>query len=146
MFNPSNYNRFDPKLLSISKVADDLFYVNRYKIFYDAKELRITVPQCEVNQFTDKFNQPQIKLTCNDINFNKFKEYYQVHKIDCQYYAGIITEIAWERPEIHSRSLETLRELWWKNRHNKGQIWYGPQAEYIKKRQKNREELYQKRH
>ena len=72
MFNPSNYNEFDPKLLSISKVADDLFYVNRYKIFYDAKELRITTPQCEVNQFTDKFNQPQIKLTCNDINFNKF--------------------------------------------------------------------------
>ena len=72
MFNPSNYNQFDPKLLSISKVADDLFYVNRYKIFYNAKELRITVPQCEVNQFTDKFNQPQIKLTCNDLNFNKF--------------------------------------------------------------------------
>ena len=72
MFNPSNYNQFDPKLLSISKVVDDLFYVNRYKIFYDAKELRITASQCEINQFTDKFNQPQIKLTCNDINFNKF--------------------------------------------------------------------------
>ena len=71
-FTPSNYNKFDPKLLSISKIPDDLFYVNRYKIFYDAKELRITAPLCEVNQFTDRFNQPQIKLTCNDVNFNKF--------------------------------------------------------------------------
>ena len=32
----------------------------------------------------------------------------------------------WERLEISSRKLEIPREHFMKDRHNKGQIWYGP--------------------
>ena len=72
MFNPSNYNEFDPNLLSISKIPDDLYYVKKYKIFYDAKELRITTPPSELNLFTDRFNQKQVRINNNDVVFNKF--------------------------------------------------------------------------
>ena len=72
-FSPENYTEFNEKLLSISKIADDLYYVKKYKIFYDAKELRITTPPSELNIFTDRYNQKQVRINNNDILFNNTK-------------------------------------------------------------------------
>ena len=77
-FSPENYTEFNEKLLSISKIADDLYYVKKYKIFYDAKELRITTPPSELNIFTDRYNQKQVRINNNDILFNKF-----IRKLEC---------------------------------------------------------------
>ena len=73
MFDQSNYNTFDSNKLSIAISSDNLFYVNRYKIYYDAKEFRIRAPEnSNIIEFTDKYNQKQIKLTCHENTFNKF--------------------------------------------------------------------------
>lgn len=73
MFDQSNYNTFDSNKLSIAISSDNLFYVNRYKIYYDAKEFRIRAPDnSNITEFTDKYNQKQIKLTCHESSFNKF--------------------------------------------------------------------------
>ena len=72
MFDSTNYNTFDSNKLSISISSDNLFYVNRYKIYYDAKELRIQPFNYKITEFTDKYNQKQLKLTCHESTFNKF--------------------------------------------------------------------------
>ena len=73
MFDKTNYNTFDSNKLSIAISSDNLFYVNRYKIYYDAKELRIQPSDhYNITEFTDKYNQKQIKLTCHENTFNKF--------------------------------------------------------------------------
>ena len=72
MFDSTNYNTFDSNKLSIAISSDNLFYVNRYKIYYDAKELRVQPSNYKITEFTDKYNQKQLKLTCYESNFNKF--------------------------------------------------------------------------
>ena len=73
MFDKTNYNTFDSNKLSIAISSDNLFYVNRYKIYYDAKELRIQPSDhYKITEFTDKYNQKQLKLTCHESTFNKF--------------------------------------------------------------------------
>lgn len=72
MFDSTNYNTFDSNKLSIAISSDNLFYVNRYKIYYDAKELRIQPFNYKITEFTDKYNQKQLKLTCHESTFNKF--------------------------------------------------------------------------
>ena len=72
MFDSTNYNTFDSNKLSISISSDNLFYVNRYKIYYDAKELRIQPFNYKITEFVDKYNQKQLKLTCHESTFNKF--------------------------------------------------------------------------
>ena len=72
MFDSTNYNTFDSNKLSIAISSDNLFYVNRYKIYYDAKELRIQPSNYKITEFTDKYNQKQLKLTCHESTFNKF--------------------------------------------------------------------------
>lgn len=72
MFDSTNYNTFDSNKLSIAISSDNLFYVNRYKIYYDAKELRVQPSNYKITEFTDKYNQKQLKLTCHESTFNKF--------------------------------------------------------------------------
>ena len=72
MFDSTNYNTFDSNELSIAISSDNLFYVNRYKIYYDAKELRIQPFNYKITEFVDKYNQKQLKLTCHESTFNKF--------------------------------------------------------------------------
>ena len=73
MFDSTNYNTFDSNKLSIAISSDNLFYVNRYKIYYDAKELRIQPSDhYKITEFVDKYNQKQLKLTCHESTFNKF--------------------------------------------------------------------------
>ena len=73
MFDKTNYNTFDSNKLSIAISSDNLFYVNRYKIYYDAKELRIQPSDhYKITEFVDKYNQKQLKLTCHESTFNKF--------------------------------------------------------------------------
>ena len=72
MFDSTNYNTFDSNKLSIAISSDNLFYVNRYKIYYDAKELRIQPFNYKITEFVDKYNQKQLKLTCHESTFNKF--------------------------------------------------------------------------
>ena len=72
MFDSTNYNTFDSNKLSISISSDNLFYVNRYKIYYDAKELRVKPFNYKITEFVDKYNQKQLKLTCHESTFNKF--------------------------------------------------------------------------
>ena len=73
MFDKTNYNTFDSSKLSIAISSDNLFYVNRYKIYYDAKELRIQPSDhYKITEFVDKYNQKQLKLTCHESTFNKF--------------------------------------------------------------------------
>ena len=72
MFDSTNYNTFDSNKLSIAISSDNLFYVNRYKIYYDAKELRIQPFNYRITEFVDKYNQKQLKLTCHESTFNKF--------------------------------------------------------------------------
>ena len=72
MFDSTNYNTFDSNKLSIWISSDNLFYVNRYKIYYDAKELRIQPFNYKITEFVDKYNQKQLKLTCHESTFNKF--------------------------------------------------------------------------
>ena len=72
MFDATNYNTFDSNKLSIAISSDNLFYVNRYKIYYDAKELRIQPFNYKITEFVDKYNQKQLKLTCHESTFNKF--------------------------------------------------------------------------
>ena len=72
MFDLTNYNTFDSNKLSIAISSDNLFYVNRYKIYYDAKELRIQPFNYKITEFVDKYNQKQLKLTCHESTFNKF--------------------------------------------------------------------------
>ena len=72
MFDKTNYNTFDSNKLSIAISSDNLFYVNRYKIYYDAKELRIQPFNYKITEFVDKYNQKQLKLTCHESTFNKF--------------------------------------------------------------------------
>ena len=73
MFDKTNYNTFDSNKLSIAITSDNLFYVNRYKIYYDAKELRIQPSDhYKITEFVDKYNQKQLKLTCHESTFNKF--------------------------------------------------------------------------
>ena len=72
MFDSTNYNTFDSNKLSIAISSDNLFYVNRYKIYYDAKELRVQPSNYKITEFVDKYNQKQLKLTCHESNFNKF--------------------------------------------------------------------------
>ena len=72
MFDSTNYNTFDSNKLSIAISSDNLFYVNRYKIYYDAKELRVQPSNYKITEFVDKYNQKQLKLTCHESTFNKF--------------------------------------------------------------------------
>ena len=72
MFDSTNYNTFDSNKLSIAISSDNLFYVNRYKIYYDAKELRIQPFNYIITEFVDKYNKKQLKLTCHESTFNKF--------------------------------------------------------------------------
>ena len=72
MFDSTNYNTFDSNKLSIAISSDNLFYVNRYKIYYDAKELRVKPFNYKITEFVDKYNQKQLKLTCHESTFNKF--------------------------------------------------------------------------
>ena len=72
MFDSTNYNTFDSNKLSIAISSDNLFYVNRYKIYYDAKELRIQPFNYKITEFVDKYNQKQLKLKCHESTFNKF--------------------------------------------------------------------------
>ena len=72
MFDKTNYNTFDSNKLSIAISSDNLFYVNRYKIYYDAKELRVKPFNYKITEFVDKYNQKQLKLTCHESTFNKF--------------------------------------------------------------------------
>ena len=72
MFDSTNYNTFDSNKLSIAISSDNLFYVNRYKIYYDAKQLRIQPFNYKITEFVDKYNQKQLKLTCHESTFNKF--------------------------------------------------------------------------
>jgi len=67
---------------------------NPQESFYWGDDIETYIAIIEL-KYTSKYSAT--KAVYKD--FNKFKEYYQVHKIDCQYYAGIITEIAWERPD-----------------------------------------------
>ena len=72
MFDSTNYNTFDSNKLSIAISSDNLFYVNRYKIYYDAKELCVQPSNYKITEFVDKYNQKQLKLTCHESTFNKF--------------------------------------------------------------------------
>ena len=72
MFDSTNYNTFDSNKLSIAISSDNLFYFIRYKIYSDAKELRIQPFNYKITEFVDKYNQKQLKLTCHESTFNKF--------------------------------------------------------------------------